>query len=331
LPEPTPVHEAFVLLHISQPIFERPDLEGPRGRMGVARKVDFPAELWPARVLAEQPGWLLVRPVAAVNSARHWSDPPPVLQALGLEVWVPDGFPQVVVSTPVLQSWSDGSTISLGPGTPVNGGSALVRAGDATLSVVASPKVDERDTRYIPGRSTGSWLPVTWLGVDPDLGFGRVGGVPLVRSPRAGRSQPVTRIPVEELSSEAGHSWGIVGSRTAKVRTVLERSQLRDGPGWSHAIARDDPAHAYDGWWMLATGTVLTWSDGRHAGQLRQPVRFDVEPEPEGERACAWWQDLVGLHEPQGVTARWSTHASVLAQTGLRLCFPAQTVHHRLD
>jgi len=325
---PVPVDEAYVLLHLSRPVFQAPHDDAPRGRLGVARQVDFPAELWPARVLARQGHWVQVRPVAAQAAAAHWSDPPPVIQALGLEVWVPEAFPVPVISKPVIQSWLDGSTIALSPGTPLEGSTALVRVGDATLAVTANPGFDERAFAYLPGSLTPARTPVGWLGVDTQLAFGTVGGLPLVRVPRAGRTRPVTRLPLEERASDGSHHWGILGSRTARVRTLLDDDLVRDSPGWSHAVTTRERTAAYDGWWSVSPGTPVTWSDGTSAGRVAETVRWDVEPTRDGERLCSWWQDLAGEHEPQGVTARWSVHASVLAQTGLQLCFPDSAVRY---
>ncbi len=326
-PAPVPVAEAYVLLHRSRPVFAAPSDDAPRGRLGLARPADFPAEVWPARVLAEQAGWLQVRPVHPSRAAAHWTDPPPVLQALGLEVWIPEDFALPVVVAPVIQSWLDGSTISLSPGTPLVGSTALLRAGEATLSVTATPELHQRGFRYLPGSLTPSRVPIGWLGVDEHLAFGTVGAVPLARVPRAGRSRPVTRIPLEEHATAGSHHWGIVGSRTARVRTLLDPDQVRDGPGWSHAVTRTEKQSSYDGWWSVAADTPVTWADGTVAGRVNQPLRWDVEPDQAADgRTCAWWQDLAGTHEAAGVTARWGVHASVLAQTGLQLCFPEGAV-----
>ncbi len=325
-PQTVPADRGHVLLHRSGPVFQAPREDGPRGRLGVARSPDFPAEIWPARVLGVQSGWLQVQAVAAAQAAVHWADPPPVLQALGLTVWVPEDAALAVVTRPVIQSWLDGSTIALGPGTPLSGSTALVRAGDATLSVVAHPELDERGFGYEPGGLTPARAPVGWLGVDPALAFGTVGGVPLTRVPRAGRSRPVTRIPLEEQATDGTHHWGILGSRTARVRTLLDHARVREGRGWGHVAARPEPAAAYDGWWRVAAGTPVSWPDASPAGRVAEPVRWDVAPVPTGDLLCTWWQDLVGSHEAAGITARWSAHASVLAETGLRICFPAEAV-----
>ena len=320
------MEEAYVLLHKSDLLFQAPDPEAHRGRLGVALRSEFPAELWPARVLATVPGWLLVRPVEAEQTSGHWSDPPPVLQALGLQVWVSENSPNSVVTEQIIRSWEDGSTIALSPGTPLSGGTALVRAGDATLAVTAPTTPDERSTRYRPGSRTGVRPAVGWLVVDSDLGFGRVGDEPLTRVPRSGRNRPATRIPLEEQDSSKGLSWGIVGSRTARVRTLIEPAQVRDGPGWGLGANSMTSGRDMDGWWVLMPGADLTWADATHAGQVRHPIRFDVEPVPEGERLCTWWQDLAGTREAAGITARWGLHASVVGETGLRICFGPQAV-----
>lgn len=327
-PAPAPVPVSFVLLHRSGPLFQAPDPEGPRGRLGVARAADFPAELWPAQVVAEAPGWLRVVPVVPGESEAHWADPPPVIGALGLAVWVPDTAPVPVVTRSVIQSWADGSAVALGLGTPLSGGSALVRAGGVTLAVSAAPGFEERGFRYLPNPAVPTERPVGWLSIDPELAFGHVGSVPLSRVPRAGRSHPETRIPLLERTAADGVDWGSAGGRTARVRAVLDPSLVRDAPGWVRPATVPHPDLAWEGWWTVAADAPVTWADGGDAGRLRHRVRFDVAPEPSGDRVCTWWHDLIGAHEAAGVTARWSTHATVLGQSGLRLCFPAAAVVH---
>ena len=138
----------------------------------------------------------------------------------------------------------------------------------------------------------------------------------------------MARLPLEELATDGGHHWGTLGSRTARVRAVLAPERVRDTSGERASPAVAEQEEPYEGWWSVPPGTPVLWSDGTPAGRVQHTVRWDVEPAPEGEWLCTWWQDLAGTHEAHGVTARWSVHASVLAQTGLRLCFPDSAVRY---
>jgi len=324
------VDGGYVLLHTSTPLFQRPDTEAHRGRLGRARSEDFPAELWSARVLAESEDWLRVAPVARARSAAHWADPPAVFQALGLAVWIPAEAALDVVTEPFVQGWPDGSNAALGPGTPVLEGQALVRAGEVRIAVSLHVPPESRGRRYRPGPAEVPPRPAGWLAVDQQLGFGRVGGEVLARVPRAGVQGPATRVPLVEVVQQGETTWGVLGSRTAQVRTILDPERLRDGAGWSAARTRAVVADSWEGWWVVSEGAEVRWVDGTPAGRVRSRVRFDVRPQPGQQGLCVWWQDLAGRLEPLGATARWSAHASVLGERGLQLCFDTDAVQHEV-